>query len=76
MSAWFSRSRGDFNVTVENVFTETTLEFLVDDEGILQVKDVGMDIKFDDIKMNFENLGFLGSIFQVQRGFMHEIQIK
>lgn len=64
MSSWFTRAKGPFNVTVANVSTEAEVTFLVDEEGVLQVQDVSTDVKFGDIKMNFENLGFFGSIIQ------------
>jgi len=71
MSAWFTRSKGNFSVAIFNLTVEAEVGFQVDDDGKLQVKDVFMDVKFGDIKMNFENLGFLGSIFQVT----HELKL-
>lgn len=65
MSAWFTRSKGNFSVNIIKVLAEAEVGFMVDNDGILQVQEVNMDVKFGDIKMNFENLGFLGSVFQV-----------
>lgn len=64
MSSWFTRSKGNFSVTISNVSAEAQVSFTVDSAGSLQVEDVQMDVKFGDIKMDFENLGFFGSIFQ------------
>jgi hypothetical protein len=65
MSSWFTRSKGDCTIAIFNITAEAEVGFEVDDDGILQVKDISMDVKFGDIKMNFDNLGFFGSIFQV-----------
>jgi hypothetical protein len=65
MSSWFTKSKGNFNVTISNVSAEAEVGFAVDEDGVLQVQEVKMDVKFGDIKMNFENLGFFGSIIQV-----------
>jgi hypothetical protein len=65
MSSWFSRSSGPFNVTLSNVYIEGFAKLEVERGGQLQAQNIDMDIIFQDIAMNFENLGFLGSIFQV-----------
>ncbi|ODN01552.1 hypothetical protein Ocin01_05122 [Orchesella cincta] len=64
MSSWFTRSKGNCNITVIQVAVEAAVDFFVDPEGILQVENIAVDVKFNDIKMNFENLGFLASVFQ------------
>jgi hypothetical protein len=65
MSSWFSRSNGPFNVTLSNVYIEGFAKLEVERGGQLQAQNIDMDIVFRDIAMNFENLGFLGSLFQV-----------
>jgi len=66
MSTWFSRSSGPFNVTLSNVYIEGLAKLEVERDGQLQAQNIDMDIIFQDIAMNFQNLGFLGSIFQVR----------
>jgi hypothetical protein len=65
MSSWFSRSNGPFNVTLSDVYIEGFAKMEVERGGQLQAQNIDMDIVFKDIAMNFENLGFLGSLFQV-----------
>jgi Haemolymph juvenile hormone binding protein (JHBP). len=65
MSSWFSRSSGPFNVTLSNVYITGLAKLEVERGGQLQAQNIDMDIIFQDIALNFQNLGFLGSIFQV-----------
>jgi hypothetical protein len=65
MVAWFSKSSGPFNVTLSNVYIEGLAKLEVDRGGQLQAQNIEMDIVFKDIAMNFQNLGWMGSIFQV-----------
>lgn len=65
LSSWLSRSKGNFNVTIIRVRAEADSFFMVDEGGFLQVQQINMDLTFEDIQMDFENLGFLGKIFQV-----------
>jgi Haemolymph juvenile hormone binding protein (JHBP). len=65
MSSWFSRSQGRFNVTLSNVYIEGLAKLEVERGGQLQAQNIDMDIVFENIAMNFENLGFMGSLFQV-----------
>ncbi|CAG7831107.1 unnamed protein product [Allacma fusca] len=64
MSSWWQTARGNFSVIVANVSTEAEGKFHVQEEGYLKVEQIEMDLKFEDIKMNFENLGWFGKIFQ------------
>lgn len=64
MSTWFSKSQGRFNVTLSNVYIEGLAKLEVERGGQLQAQNIDMDIVFEDIIMNFENLGFMGSLFQ------------
>lgn len=65
MGSWFSTSSGDFNVTLIKVQGEGFAEMMVDSEGSLQASNITFDIKFKDINMKFDNLGFFGTVFQV-----------
>jgi len=65
MSSFFSTSTGDFNVTLINVRAEGFGRLTVDPDGILQATNVSLDLTFFDIKMKFENLGFMANIMQV-----------
>lgn len=65
MSSWFSRSSGPFNVTLSNVYIEGLAKLEVERGGQLQAQNIDMDIIFRDIALDFQNLGFMGSLFQV-----------
>lgn len=64
LSTFLSRSRGNFTVTLIDVSVTGHAQLEVDDEGHLQAQDIIMDITFEDIKMEFENLGMVGNVFQ------------
>ena len=65
MSSWFSTSSGDFNVTLIKVQAQGFAGLVVDNEGLLQASNITFDVGFKDIAMKFDNLGFFGSLFQV-----------
>lgn len=64
MSTWFSRQQGDFNVTLSGVLIKGLASMEVNQNGQLEAQNINMDITFQNIAMNFQNLGFMGSIFQ------------
>lgn len=64
LSSWFSRSQGPFTVKLSNVYVEGIAKLEVERDGRLQAQEMKMDITFQNIAMNFENLGFAGSLFQ------------
>uniref|UniRef100_A0A0A9Z8L6 Mite allergen Lep d 7 n=1 Tax=Lygus hesperus TaxID=30085 RepID=A0A0A9Z8L6_LYGHE len=64
LTNWFSRSAGGFNVTIVGVYLEGVGVMEVTRNGNLQASDINMDISFDNIRLDFKNLGLLGSIFQ------------
>ncbi|XP_068087185.1 uncharacterized protein [Anabrus simplex] len=64
MSALWSRTKGGFDVVLIDVFVEGVAMLTVQRNGQLQAQEINMDITFSDITMEFENLGFLGSLFQ------------
>lgn len=67
MSAWISKTQGDYNMTVFNAQLDVDAELMVDELGYLQVSKMETDIVFGDLKIYFENLGFLGKMFQVNK---------
>lgn len=64
MSSWISRSAGPFTVDLTNLKVTARANLGVERDGHLQAQDINMDLAFDTIDMNFQNLGFLGSMFQ------------
>lgn len=60
----FSSSAGPFTVKLQEVFGQAIARLEVEREGYLEAQEINMDIKFKDIDMNFERLGFLSGIFQ------------
>lgn len=64
MSSWLSRSNGDFTVALTGVNVQGVARLEVGNDGKLQAQNIDMDLTFDQIDMDFKNLGFLGSVFQ------------
>uniref|UniRef100_A0A182IWH2 Hemolymph juvenile hormone binding protein n=1 Tax=Anopheles atroparvus TaxID=41427 RepID=A0A182IWH2_ANOAO len=64
MSTFFNRAEGPFTVLMKNVLTKANVSLAVERDGTLRTKDIELDIAFDDLAMDFQNLGFMGSIFQ------------
>lgn len=64
LSSWFSRSQGPFTVKLSDVYVEGVAKLEVERDGQLQAQEMKMDITFQSIAMNFERLGFAGSVFQ------------
>ncbi|XP_061496548.1 uncharacterized protein LOC1273626 [Anopheles gambiae] len=64
MSTFFNRAEGPFNVVMRNVLTKANVSLAVERDGTLRTNDIELDIAFDDMAMDFQNLGFMGSIFQ------------
>lgn len=64
LSSWFSKSQGPFTVKLSNVYVEGIAKLEVEKDGKLKAQEMKMDITFENIAMNFENLGFAGSVFQ------------
>ncbi|KAK7862001.1 hypothetical protein R5R35_013541 [Gryllus longicercus] len=64
MAALWSRSQGNFSVLLTDVYVEGVARLEVQRSGRLQAQEINLDITFGDIAMNFENLGFMGSVFQ------------
>ncbi|XP_051163507.1 uncharacterized protein LOC127282942 isoform X1 [Leptopilina boulardi] len=64
LSTWLSRSAGNFTVKLSGVTVEGIAKLQVGTDGKLHAQDIDMDLTFDNIDMDFKNLGFLGSVFQ------------
>ena len=64
LSTWLSKSAGNFTVKLTGVFVEGIAKLEVGTDGKLHAQDIDMDLTFDNIDMDFKNLGFLGSVFQ------------
>lgn len=64
MSAILNRSQGPFTVELRDVHVSARTGLAVARGGHLRASHIVMDISFGSIAMNFENLGFLGAMFQ------------
>nr|XP_018914135.1 PREDICTED: uncharacterized protein LOC109042037 [Bemisia tabaci]XP_018914137.1 PREDICTED: uncharacterized protein LOC109042037 [Bemisia tabaci]XP_018914138.1 PREDICTED: uncharacterized protein LOC109042037 [Bemisia tabaci]XP_018914139.1 PREDICTED: uncharacterized protein LOC109042037 [Bemisia tabaci] len=64
ISTWLSSSSGGFNVTLVGIYIEAIAMLEVARGGYLEATDIKMDIVFQDIEMDFQNLGLMGSFFQ------------
>lgn len=68
MSSWLSTSSGNFNVTLIGIAAEGFVGLYIDAEGVVQASNITIDLTMRDIAMQFDNLGFFGSLFQVRGG--------
>nr|XP_017105689.2 uncharacterized protein LOC108131351 [Drosophila bipectinata] len=64
LGSFFSKANGPFTVLLKNVYGEATALLAVDREGHLATDRIKIDITFSSMTMDFQNLGFLGSVFQ------------
>ncbi|KAL4705649.1 hypothetical protein ACJJTC_011211 [Scirpophaga incertulas] len=64
MSSWVQRAQGPFTVDVAGLLVTARANLGVERDGKLRAQDINIDISFKDIMVNFENLGFFGSMFQ------------
>uniref|UniRef100_A0A336KI47 CSON005147 protein n=1 Tax=Culicoides sonorensis TaxID=179676 RepID=A0A336KI47_CULSO len=64
LSTFVTKSNGPFKIIIENVFVQGNASLAVEIDGKIRTQDIKMDVKFADMKMDFQNLGLLGSIFQ------------
>lgn len=64
LSAFFTSAEGPFTVKVKNVTVQAIASMQVQLDGKLEAQDIDMDVDFEDIEVNFENLGFFASMFQ------------
>lgn len=64
LSSWLSRSAGNFTMKLMGVNVKGIGRFEVASDGKLQAQNIDMDLTFENIAMDFKNLGFLGSVLQ------------
>lgn len=64
LSSLFSSSKGPFTVKLKDVFVRAIATLEVEREGHLEAQEMNMDITFKSMAIDFENLGFLASMFQ------------
>ncbi|XP_076244608.1 uncharacterized protein LOC143185464 [Calliopsis andreniformis] len=64
LSSWLSRSAGNFTVKLTGVKVQGIARLEIGTDGKLQAQNIDMDLTFQNIDMDFKNLGFLGSVFQ------------
>lgn len=64
LSSFFSKAEGPFTVILKNVYVKANASLTVERSGKIRTQDINMDITFSDMAMDFQNLGFFGSIFQ------------
>lgn len=60
----FSSAAGPFVVVLHKVFVQGNVSLGVERDGQVRTQDIAMDISFADMAMDFQNLGFMGSLFQ------------
>lgn len=64
LSSFFSKANGPFTVILKKVYVRGSASLMVESDGQLTTDQIKMDITFGDMAMDFQNLGFLGSVFQ------------
>lgn len=60
----FSKANGPFVVILQKVLVKGTATLAVQRDGRLLTDRIKLDATFADMSMDFQNLGFLGSVFQ------------
>lgn len=64
LSSLFSSAQGPFTIVLKNVIAKAIASLEVQPDGSLTTEQINMDLTFSDMTMDFENLGFLGALFQ------------
>ncbi|KAJ8984844.1 hypothetical protein NQ317_013045 [Molorchus minor] len=64
LSTWLSKAKGPFTVLLHKVYVVAIATLEVQRNGSLEAQDMDMDIKFQNIEMDFQGLGFFASMFQ------------
>ncbi|KAH8412603.1 hypothetical protein KR009_003557, partial [Drosophila setifemur] len=64
LGTFFSKANGPFTVILKNVYADATAFLAVERDGRLSTDRIKMDITFSEMSMDFQNLGFMGSVFQ------------
>ncbi|XP_028128004.2 uncharacterized protein LOC114324383 [Diabrotica virgifera virgifera] len=70
LSTWVSRAKGPYMVKLGNVSIIAVASLEVEQNGTLSAQDMDMDIEFETIDMDFQNLGFFANMFQ---GMMNSV---
>ncbi|XP_057323669.1 uncharacterized protein LOC130666574 [Microplitis mediator] len=63
-SSWLPGSSGNYTVKLTGVNVQALAKLQVGPDGKLNAQDIDMDLTFSNIDLDFQNLGFLGSVFQ------------
>ena len=66
LCTWFSCSAGGFTVILDSVLVTGLAGLEVGPGGRLRAEEIGMDVTFSSIAMDFKNLGLMMSMFQVR----------
>ncbi|XP_055375885.1 uncharacterized protein LOC129608419 [Condylostylus longicornis] len=64
LSSFLSKAEGPFTVVLKNVIVSGNASLEVRLDGKLATEKTNIDITFSDMTMDFQNLGFLGAVFQ------------
>lgn len=64
LSSLFSSAQGPFTVILKNVIARAVANLEIQTDGSLCTEQINMDLTFSDMTMDFQNLGFLGALFQ------------
>lgn len=64
LSTWLNRAQGPFTVNVTGLKVTAKANLGVERDGKLRAQDIVIDLGFNTISVNFENLGFFGGMFQ------------
>ncbi|XP_058819312.1 uncharacterized protein LOC131682108 [Topomyia yanbarensis] len=64
LSSLLQSSSGPFNVYLTNVVTAANVSLIVNPEGTLRTQDIQLDFGFAAMASDFQNLGFMGRMFQ------------
>lgn len=64
MSTWLNRASGPFTVDVVGLVINAKAGLGVERDGKVRAQDITIDLSFSTIAVDFQNLGFFGSMFQ------------
>lgn len=64
MSTWLNSARGPYTVDVTGLKIKAKAGLGVERDGKLRAQNIIIDLNFNTIAVNFENLGFFGGMFQ------------
>jgi len=69
----FSCSEGPYTVTMDGVLMTGLAQLEVGPGGRLRAEDISLDVSFDDIHLDFRNLGYTMSMFQASAHKQNQI---